>query len=218
MKNVHKSNEKPVETVKQEDYTLKTEAVDKLTKSLKEGAYEEIPQTDKEKGLDPYKVDKLSRIPTWIKVFFVKFWVAGAICYFFLWGLGNYITNNLDMLVMLGIALGIITDVFVNSAFLHFESDKKEYHKYMIVPVSCKKVWTLLINIPLGIIEMYLVYYFYVLTNYLWALINNLPMDTITINVEPLLFGLFYLIIDLIFLGIKNLIVGMVRNIKNNIK
>ena len=33
-----------------------------------------------------------------IKVLFVKFWFAAALCYFFIWGLSNYLKDQLDLL------------------------------------------------------------------------------------------------------------------------
>ena len=113
-------------------YDLKTEAVKDLVSALNEEVQEETPSIHKkyirnknEKQPDPYKLDKLALIPTWIKAFFIKFWVAGAICYFFIWGLGVYITDILDTLFVTAIATGIIMDLLVNPAMICFESDKK---------------------------------------------------------------------------------------------
>ena len=108
----------------EEDYSLKVEAVETLTKAINEGTVKEIPEEQKKEEQHPYKVDKLAKIPSWIKVIFVKFWVAGAICFFFMWGLGMYIKNSLDMYVVVSLAFAFINDLFVTSAFLYFESDK----------------------------------------------------------------------------------------------
>ena len=194
----------------EEDYSLKTEAVEKLTKAINEGIAEEIPEEEKE--LRPYKVDKVSKIPTWIKVIFVKFWVAGAICYFFMWGLGLYIPNSLDMYVVVSLALAFINDLFVNSAFLYFESDKKEYHKWILVPVPAKKIWSIFINIPIGFLEAFLINLLYGGLNKGVVALWNLDPNTIPILMEPLLFGLFYVIINLLLLLIKNTAVNIVKD------
>lgn len=202
-------------------YDLKTDAVNILSDAIKN---QNVPENkvedlidEKGKKVDPYHVDKLSKVPAWIKVVFIKFWVAGAICYFFLWGLGIYVTNPLDMLVLTGIGTGIITDLLVNSAFLYFESDKKEYHKYMLLPYPAKKFWTLLINIPFGIIEVYCVYYLYVLANYIIVAIKGLDKTDIPLSVEPLLYGLFFVLVDFVFLFIKNLIVKIYKDALNKV-
>ena len=194
----------------EEDYSLKTEAVEKLTKAINEGIAEEIPEEEKEQR--PYNVDKVSKIPTWIKVIFVKFWVAGAICYFFMWGLGLYISNSLDMYVVVSLALAFINDLFVNSAFLYFESDKKEYHKWILVPVPAKKIWSIFINIPIGFLEAFIINLLYGGLNKTIVLIGGLDPNTIPVLMEPLLFGLFYVIVNLLLLLIKNTVVNIVAD------
>ena len=112
-------------------YDLKTDAVNSLVDALNEEPKEETLSVhkkyikNKEKDQpNPYKLDKLALIPTWIKAFFIKFWVAGAICYFFIWGLGIYIQATLDMLFVTAFSTGIIVDLLVTPAMLYFESDK----------------------------------------------------------------------------------------------
>ena len=42
----------------EEDYSLKVEAVDTLTKAINEGTIKEIPEEQKKEEQHPYKVDK----------------------------------------------------------------------------------------------------------------------------------------------------------------
>jgi len=196
----------------EEDYSLKVEAVETLTKAINEGTIKEIPEEQKKAEQQSYKVDKLAKIPSWIKVIFVKFWVAGAICFFFMWGLGMYIKNSLDMYVVVSLAFAFINDLFVNSAFLYFESDKKEYHKWLLVPVPAKKIWTIFVNIPIGFLEAFLINQLYALTNKIVVTVGNLDPNTIPVTMEPLLFGLFYVIVNLFLLLIKNTIVNIVND------
>lgn len=203
-------------------YDLKTDAVEDLVSALNEDVVEETPSVhkkyvrEKEEGQpDPYKLDKLAMIPTWIKALFVKFWVAGAICYFFIWGLGIQVNSPLDQVFLTGIATGVIVDLFVNTAFLYFESDKKEYHPYILVPVPAKKIWSLLINIPIAILEIYLIMLFYSTVNIIIKDIKNLPEGTTTLNVEPILFGLLFVLVDMIILSIKNVSIRVYKKLKN---
>ena len=41
-----------------------------------------------ENSNNAYKQDKLGKIPSWIKIILLKYWVAGATFYFF--GMGGY--------------------------------------------------------------------------------------------------------------------------------
>lgn len=202
-------------------YDLKTDAVNDLIKALNEEPKEETPSVHKKyisnnDKPDPYKIDKLAMIPTWIKAFFIKFWVAGAICYFFLWGIGNI--DILDKLFIAAIATGIIMDLLVNPAMLYFESEKKEYNPYILVPVPAKKIWSLLINIPISFIQIGIIFWIYTTINSIIINIKHLPSNSVPLTVEPLLFGLFYLIIDMICVVIKNLIIKIYKKIINKNK
>ncbi len=207
--------------IKNEDYNLKTDAVNDLVSVLRnqENPEKSSGKEEKIKGpYNPYKVDRLSKVPTVIKALFVKFWVAGMICYFFFWGLSGLFNNTLDLLVFTGICLGFVNDVLVNTAFLYFESDKKEYHRYMLVPVSCKKMWTLLINIPYGILEVLTISLIYQFINTSAIKIWDLPEVTVFLGVEPILYGIFFVIVDMFYISIKNLFVRILNDAKEKVK
>ncbi len=192
----------------QDYYELKTEAVEKLASALKEEEPAEKPTQD------PYKVDWFARIPAWVKALFVKYWVAGALCYFGFWGLGLAIGDELDNLVFVGVLTGAVTDLLVNSAFLYFETDKKEFRKFMMIPVSSKKIWPLFVNILYGLLVTFSVFYIYMLINYTVVQARGLPEGSIVLGVEPLLYGLFFLIVDMFFISIKNWVVSVIRKSK----
>ena len=193
-------------------YDLKTEHVDELVKALNEESTPVTPSLHKQYKQnkapdqpDPYKIDKLAMIPAWVKASFIKFWVAGAICYFFLFSFLLSSFATLDKIVFTGIALGIIFDLIVNPTMLYFESDKKEYHPYILLPYSAKKVWTLLINIPIGILEVWLI-------NLGYGIL--IPNISIIKGVEPISFGLMYCLIDMAIVFIKNLFIKTFLRIK----
>lgn len=191
-------------------YDLKVDAVNDLVDALHSDP--NIPLTEEEKKNpdtpNPYKRDFISKLPTWVKMFFIKFWIGGAFCFFIYMGLTIYIKNLEDTILLSGIILGVITDWMINSAMLHFETDRLEYHPYMLVPVSCKKMWTVLINIPYGLVEVFSIYGIY-------RLLNTYIFDT-KLSVEPLLYGVLYLLVDMFFISIKNFIVWIVRKIKSS--
>ncbi|MDE7087021.1 MAG: hypothetical protein K2O67_02390, partial [Clostridia bacterium] len=168
---------------------------------------ENIKGRKKEKEFDPYKVDKLARIPAWLKACFIKFWFAGAVCYFVNMGLGTYVTAALDLMLIDGVLLGVLTDCMVNPIFRMIESDKKEYNNFMMFPFPFKKYWTFLTNI---------IYYIGVFLAVMYAY-NGLNVLAKTINanwyvaIEPIFFGIVVLIADMAFIGIKDLIVYLVK-------
>lgn len=193
-------------------YDLKKDAVNDLVDALKNDQSEQITngieKKDQAQEFNPYSVDKLAKVPTWIKALFVKFWFAGAICYFCLWGLGNYINSQLDLVVLTGIVMGLITDLIINNAFLYFQSDKREYEKYMFITVSGKKIWPIFANIILGIIEQFGVIGIYSLIN------SQIDNPSKMLGVEPILYGLFFVLIDMALISIKHLIQKLIKKIK----
>ena len=129
-----KKKKKIKETTIEDFYDLRIDKVDELVAALKgdgdeneeelsfnvsdctgESPEENLTRRGKQKQFDPYKVDKFSRIPVWIKALFIKFWFAGAVCYFIMFGLK--INDRLDQLVLTGAVLGLIVDVLVNPLF-----------------------------------------------------------------------------------------------------
>ena len=185
-------------TEKEKDYyKLNTKAVDRLVNANK------ISTSQSRRMKDPakqYRSGFLDRIPAPVKALFIKFWFNGAVCYFIFWGLGSIVTNYLDMIFVLAIVLGMVTDIFVNNALRFVETLPGENDKWMMFPQ--KKYWTFIANI---------FYAFLVLTCVIWM------YEGLRISVEPVLFGIFYMIIDLWFVGMKNLTKLIIKDAINKV-
>lgn len=219
------------ETTIENYYDLKVDKVDELVAALKEENYEPAGEISmnisdctgvddplnktrfgKQKQFDPYKTDFLGRVPTWIKAIFIKFWFAGAVCYFIMWGIG--LENGLDSIVLSGAVLGIVVDILINPLFRYMESDRREYDAYMMFPFPFKAFWTFFANILYYIIILACVNGCYFGINELYNAVSG-TQSQIYIGVEPLLFGLFCVIADMIFIGVKDAAVYLVRKRKN---
>lgn len=218
-----KKKKKSPETTIEDYYDLKVDKVDELVAALKDGESagnvpittdiseitgEEVKgRSEKARNFDPYRRDKLAAIPTWLKAIFIKWWFLGLICFLVNMGLGLYIANDLDLLVVTGVIAGIITDVFVNPIFRFFESDRHEYNAYMMFPFPFKAFWTFFTNIIYYVAVMMLVGFSYTGINYVLRLIN----ENWYLYTEPLLFGIISVAIDMAFIGVKDLIVYLVK-------
>ncbi len=225
-----KKKKKEKETTIEDFYDLKSDEMDELVAALKgdvdESKAEPLPTNieeitgehvnakpgSKKAEFDPYRKDKLSAVPTWIKAIFVKWWFAGLVCFLFIFGVR---LDPLDAAFVCGFVLGIVTDVLVNPIFHYFESDRKEYDAYMMFPFPFKKYWTFLTNILYYLIVMAGVFGCYFGINALCNYYSGADIRTY-LGVEPLLFGTFAVIIDMIFIGIKDLIVYLVKKAKRN--
>ncbi len=207
----NKSNS-PRDTEKERDYyKLNTKAVDRLVNADKM----EIPKEKEFK--DPakkYRSDFLDRIPAPVKALFIKFWFNGAVCYFIFWGLGLYITDYLDMIFVLSVVLGIINDILVNNALRFVETLPHENDKWMMFPK--KNFWTFFANILYSFIVLNGVIWLYEMINNVLNMISG-GNPEVFLGVEPILFGVFYMLFDLLLIGMKNLMKAIISDAKNKV-
>lgn len=182
-------------------YSLKTDAVERLVNAK---SAPEVSQAEIRKYTSRGKFS----IPSWVKILFVKFWFSGAICYFFLWGLGIYI-SGLDLMATLAIGLGLSTDLMVNQLLHYFEPEKGAYDKWMMIPF--RKFWTLFLNIIYAGVVLCCVIQIYNVINII-LVGNAAEAETVAVGVEPLLFGIFYMGVDMLFVTIKNTMLKIFRD------
>lgn len=177
-------------------YELKTDAVDRLINA------KNAPVVS-EKEIKQYKSGWKRTIPTWVKILFVKFWFGGAICYFFIWGLGMYL-QNLDLLAALAIGLGACTDLLVNNLLKFLEPEKGDYDKWMMVTV--RKFWSIFLNVLYAAVLLFFIVQTYEVVNKLITGTTAANAEYVAVPVEPLLFGLLYMGYDMLFIFIKNMV------------
>ncbi len=179
------------------NYELNSDAVESLANADRE----EIPQYSEEE-LSKYRKKKF-QIPELLKVCFIKFWFAGAICYFILWGIPGI--GWLDQLFILAVVYGMVTDLLTNNVIRFMEPYKGANDKWLLV--THKGMVGFGLNLTLSVVVVFLVYMSY-------ALINMIVFT----GVEPLLFGLLCMGADLLLIGIKRLVISIVTDAKNAAK
>ncbi len=183
-------------------YDLKVDAVNRLV-----DAKNAPPVSNKEIKQYTSSKSKLN-IPSWLKIVFVKFWFSGAICYFFLWGLGMYI-SGLDLMFAIAVGLGLCNDLMVNTLLHYFEPEKGAYDKWMMIPF--RKFWTIFLNVIYSALILACIVWFY---NFVNTLIVGAPAEDtpVVLPVEPVLFGLLYMGFDMLFIFFKNTMVKIIRD------
>jgi len=205
------NNHTPEKKSSADYYKLKTDAVDRLVNADKK-------TYDKTKG-DPGKEYRsrgfLDKIPSWIKALFIKFWFNGAVCFFIFWGLGMYVTDMLDMIFMLAVVMGMVTDILVNNVFRFLATYEGQNDKWMMFPK--KKYWTFVANILYAFPILVGVIWFY---NILNVVLNNVKgtEGELFVSVEPILFGLAYMAIDMLFITMKQTMIKIISDAKQKNK
>ncbi len=196
--------QKPEIEGQSEYYRLKTQAVDDLV-----NASEENSPPVSEAELRAYRSGPRMKVADWVKMLFIKFWFAGAVCFFFIWGLGGFLTNELDLLAVTGMALGVVTDLMTNPVLRFFEKTKGENARWMMV--TRKTYSGLFLNILYGYVVLFLVYTLYNAVNLAAVRITGVA-DRVVLGVEPVFFGLFCLGFDLLLIQMKHAVVRIVRD------
>ena len=186
--------------VEAEYYKLKTQAVEDLVTANEENS----PQVPEEE-LRAYRSGPKMKMADWLKMLLIKAWFAGAVCFFFIWGLGVMLNSELDILFVTGMALGMVTDLLTNPVLRFFEKTPGENARWIMV--TRRGTSGLLLNVLYGYVVLALVYGLYNGIN----LLANLLMGTektVVLGVEPILFGLFCLGVDLLLLRLKRAVVS----------
>lgn len=191
-------------------YRLNTKAVDDLVNATAENS----PPVSREE-LKKYRAGGKLTIADWLKAVLIKAWFGGVVCYFVVWGLGIYVHDQLDLLLIAGIALGFVTDLITNNIFRFIAKPSGANDRWMVFP---KKNY---IFLPLNVLYALLLVFCVVTTyNAVNAAIIGVTgaKESLPLGVEPILFGTFTMAWDMLFLGFKRLGGRMVNDAKTAAK
>lgn len=186
-------------------YKLKTKAVDDLVNANEENS----PEVS-EAEIRKYRSGHKFKISDRVKVYFIKAWFAGAVCYFFVWGLSPYLASTLDILFVTGMALGIVTDLLTNNVLRFFAKTEGAYDHWIMV--TRRGLPSFFLNILYGYVNLFFVYLLYSAVNMTAAAVTG-SMDKIFLGVEPICFGIFSLLVDLFLLQIKHFFADHTRRL-----
>ena len=116
------------------------------------------------------------------------------------------------MLVVTGLALGMVTDLLTNNTIRFLEKTPGENDCWMMVPP--KGVRSFIFNLLYSCLILACVFLFYNVLNFIIITATG-AVDTIPIGVEPILFGLLCMGFDMLMIGMKRLFQSMIQDAKN---
>lgn len=190
-------------------YKLHTQAVSDLVNADESNS----PEVSKEE-LDKYRSGPKLRLSDWLKAILIKIWFAGSVCFFIFWGLSYYVRDRLDLLLIFGVALGVVTDILTNNILRLIAVTPGANDRWMMFPQ--KRYITFLLNIPYAILLLLCTDFLYTLLNLALAAVRG--ADGGILGVGPILFGVFYTAFDLLFITLKRVLADIVSDAKNNAK
>ena len=181
--------------------------------------------------VDPYKVDKLSKVPSWLIVLILKYWAAAAAIYFI--GMDTIIINwseavdlefaddlakmaweikqALILTILFGLFLAIFSNYIVRPFVRMMYNRRNNTYRYNMVNVKGFKSFllSLLYNMPLSFLLTIVV---------VWMGFYGLVLDPFGTTggkgVEPFSYALVYIIFDAFFVLIKDIIVNIHERLK----
>lgn len=187
-------------------YKLKTQAVEDLVTADAENS----PEVSQEE-LTKYGARKKGGIPNWLKVCFIKFWFAGAVFFFIIMGLGLW--DPLDQIVITGIILGMVTDLLTNNMLRFVAPEDGANDPWLMF--SKKRYVTFFLNILYAMLLCAMVF----LGCYPGLeRVVNLAAGTQGVQYlvgEPVGFGAFYMLCDILLVGLKKLAAKGIGRAKN---
>ena len=189
-----------------EYYRLNTQAVEDLVTADESNS----PAVSQEE-LDKYRGRTRKKLPLWLKVALLKAWFYGAVCFFFMWGLGGYLADALDLFFVTAIALGMVTDLLVNTILRYYAETDGANDRWMMIPR--RGVAVFFMNIAYAFVVLGLVDLVYNLINIAILSVTR-QTDTVPLGVGPILFGLFYMGIDTGLIALKHLLCRIVQDAK----
>ncbi len=175
-------------------------------------------------NLNPYEVDKLSKIPAWLVIIFIKYWAAAAAVFFMTIGgldIGVDLTTEGDInynlnisfmiIVLIALAMAILFNYAIKQVVIMMYSRRRNTFRYNIINFRgfsaflCYLVYMFVVSVIL---------YFFV--NFLsykgWVL--NVFGKTEGYGIEPFTYGFCFIIVDGIFVSIKDLGIMIYQRIK----
>lgn len=179
-------------------YDLHTGAVEDLVSANRDNT----PRYSKQE-LEKYRSGKKKwHMPEALKVVLIKFWFYGAVCFFVFMGLGMYVVNQLDMLFIAAIIMGMVTDLLINH-FLRF-TEKLPGGSARWMMVTRRGAAGFLMNLLYGFLLLFLVVTVYNVLNSGISALYGYAENAPTISVEPILFGLLSTGADMLCVTIRN--------------
>ena len=176
-------------------YRLNLKAVDDLVNADASNS----PKVS-EAELRKYRSGPKLKLSDTLKALLIKAWFAGATCFFFLWGLGTTLNHWLDQLVVLGLALGAVTDLLTNNIYRFYARTPGANDRWMMFPG--KGLYTLPLNILYAYLLLFLVVTTYNVVNAALLGLGGAGGGT-PLGVGPILFGIFTAAWDTLLIKIK---------------
>lgn len=177
-----------------------------------------------EKETNPYELDKLAKVPSWLIVLVLKFWAATAAIYFIGMSVDvidfstmqtedpyAIMAQSLTLIILFGLFLAIFENYMVRPYVRLMYNRRNNTFRYNMVNVKGFKSFllALLYMMPLSFV-LFLVTIFLGKMGWVFD-----PFGTTGgVGIEPFTYGLCFIVCDSICLCVKNLSISVYERLK----
>ncbi len=189
-------------------YRLNRQAVEDLVNATPENS----PKVS-EKELRKYRSGPKIRLRDWMKVVLVKWWFGGAVCFFFYWGLGLLVPSMENMLLILGAALGMVTNLLTNNVLRFWAKVPGGNDRWMMV--TRRGAPGLLLDVLYGYAVLACVVASYQAVNRLLIALTGAAADSVPLGVEPILFGALAAGWDILWIRVRRTAVKILADARS---
>ena len=140
----------------------------------------------------------------------IRWWAAGAVYFFIGWGTSAG-RSMIDLIITLGMVMGLLNILIINPALrmaFNIGPDKRPQHENTFL----QRLSDRLVEFLKTFFIVFTVAMFYQVINRTIIAARDLPLDTVPLPGEPIMFGIFYIFvfwcIDLVVSKIKRIIVS----------
>jgi len=162
--------------------------------------------------INPYKVDKLSKIPSWIIVVFLKFWAAAAAVFFIAiggqdigldWSEDDSFDSDFRMIVAIALLMAIFLNYFIKQFVRMMHNRRNNTYRYNMI--NSRGFLAFILYIIYCFILSFILYFVTWFLGMKGWVLN--PFQTVNYGIEPFTYGLSFIIIDTLFVLVKDLCV-----------
>lgn len=167
-----------------------------------------------EQPLNPYSIDKLNHIKPGVKIGFLKFWISGAA--FFL-TFTAFQRDPFDLLVAMYLILVLGVEFVVNKVILWMDNDKFPTLSYLPHHLQKKSMLSLLAT--MGYVFLMILVSYNLIEALLSIGIPSIGMIFFgfeNVGIDPITFGLVYVLVDYAYLNIKNVVLKKMKKHKED--
>ena len=164
--------------------------------------------------LNPYELDKLSKIPVWLVVIFLKYWAAAAAVFFMTIGgidIGITLSDEGDISYNFGVSFTIILLIALGMAVLFnygikqivfmMHNRRRNAFRYYLIPT--RGLSSFLLHLVYMFVVSLILYFLTIFLGSKGWVLN--PFNGGNYGIEPFTYGLSFIIVDGIFVSLKDL-------------